>query len=658
LPFTFFAAHAAYALAQDMPIPSALTSCLADLSKHIGSLQEEIDSLRADKNELVKQQAQRAVAERHGYIALNKVEQLEVENDHLSRQINELKAQLYMSSAFEVAEPKKSKSSGARVAWPCPDEDPTKSQASVTKKVNFDQVVPRPEFTDERPPSTDPAAIDSDTCAPGILSEDVNAETLADAAERLKVKRVTTNDVKRELSFKRHERQGDSSPDQSLAASKMNMLKKNPFDGHGHGDFGSRKTLGETWNDAIRHLQTPQEGPLIERVASGVVFKSLAMVAIVANTVYLGWAADHNVQNSWRRLQGQPAEVTSRAADIAFAGWFGAELLIRAAAEKLQFLIGDEKFWNALDVFLVTESLITLAWDLPSSLAFLRILRVFRLVRIVRLVRTVQALRKLRTMIFAMLNSFADLLWALQVVLLIVFVFSLIFQNAVAAHFDSIDGSDSVAVSAAADVNELYGGLYISMVTLWSAVSGGNDWMQYATILKEISMGEFYFILFNFYIAFCVMGLFNVVTGVFVDSAVCTRTEDEIVQGYLDEMKSMTESIKGFLKKADKDSSGTLTYAEFQAHMSNPVVKAYFSGLDIDPDETKIIFTLLDSDCNGDIDIEEFVHGTMKLKGYATKLDVMALMYDATRQSIRFEALCDFVECQMNDILDALTSRG
>jgi hypothetical protein len=42
------------------------------------------------------------------------VEQLEVENDHLSRQINELKAQLYMSSALEVAEPKKSKSLGAR----------------------------------------------------------------------------------------------------------------------------------------------------------------------------------------------------------------------------------------------------------------------------------------------------------------------------------------------------------------------------------------------------------------------------------------------------------------------------------------------------------------------------------------------------------------
>eukprot|EP00913_Durusdinium_trenchii_P019676 g18497.t1 len=388
------------------------------------------------------------------------------------------------------------------------------------------------------------------------------------------------------------------------------------------------------------------------------------MIAIVANTLYLGWAADFNVKNSYRKLRQQPIEEKSTAVDWApwrtgrekRGGWFAIEIIIRAAAEKIQFITGDEKFWNALDVFLVTESLITLTWDFGagSSFALLRIVRVFRLVRIVRLVRTVQALRKLRTMIFAMLNSFADLLWALQVVLLIVFVFSLIFNNAVAAHFDAISSTDLVTVEAQFDLNMHYGSLYSAMRSLWSAVSGGNDWMFYAELLKDLSpgMGEFYFLVFNFYIAFCVVGLFNVVTGVFVDSAVCTRTEDEIVQGYLDEMKSMTESIKGFLKKADKDASGTLTYEEFQAHMSNPVVKAYFSGLDIDPDETKIIFTLLDPPR------DEFVHGTMKLKGYATKLDVMALMYDATRQSIRFDALCEFVESQMNEIMDHLSPRA
>ena len=33
--------------------------------------------------------------------------------------------------------------------------------------------------------------------------------------------------------------------------------------------------------------------------------------------------------------------------------------------------------------------------------------------------------------------------------------------------------------------------------------------------------------IFIFYIGFCMVGLLNVVTGIFVDSAVCTRTEDE-----------------------------------------------------------------------------------------------------------------------------------
>ncbi|CAK9111575.1 unnamed protein product [Durusdinium trenchii] len=403
------------------------------------------------------------------------------------------------------------------------------------------------------------------------------------------------------------------------------------------------------------------------------------MIAIVANTLYLGWAADFNasrtkpkpdgttevedpppralrgpgvtgsvrcgvtggseVKNSYRKLRQQPIEEKSTAVD--WAPW-------RTGREKRG---GDEKFWNALDVFLVTESLITLTWDFGagSSFALLRIVRVFRLVRIVRLVRTVQALRKLRTMIFAMLNSFADLLWALQVVLLIVFVFSLIFNNAAWRALQATRGSGAKRVRSRHEFHVRKNVVESRILVGHGAVSGGNDWMFYAELLKDLSpgMGEFYFLVFNFYIAFCVVGLFNVVTGVFVDSAVCTRTEDEIVQGYLDEMKSMTESIKGFLKKADKDASGTLTYEEFQAHMSNPVVKAYFSGLDIDPDETKIIFTLLDSDCNGDIDIEEFVHGTMKLKGYATKLDVMALMYDATRQSIRFDALCEFVESRL-----------
>jgi len=246
--------------------------------------------------------------------------------------------------------------------------------------------------------------------------------------------------------------------------------------------------------------------------------------------------------------------------------------------------------------------------------------------------------------------SFVDLLWALLVVVLIVFIFSIIFNNGVASHFDSIDITDAKAVDSASKIAVEFGSLYDSMCALWAAISGGNDWMYYGQLLRMNGDGEIYFLILNFYVAFCVVGMFNVVTGVFVDSAVCTRTQDEIVQGYIEEMKSMTDAIKSFLKEADTDCSGTLSFDEFQWHMNDPHVRAYFNGLDIDPDEAKVIFTLLDSDNSGDIQIEELVNGTIKLKGYATKLDMMALMYDYTRQTMKFESLCMFVETELNEI--------
>lgn len=439
--------------------------------------------------------------------------------------------------------------------------------------------------------------------------------------------------------------------DQSLAISKMGLLKGDPF-AHEEEDKKKFRNLGETMTFL---LNTHAQGDAIQRFASGIVFKTFSMTVILANTLYLGAAADFNVKNSYRRLQGMPKEEEWTVVTVVFTVWFVIELVVRMAAERVEFFRGDEMWWNYFDGALVAESVASF-FLISGSFSFLRILRVFRLVRIVRLVRTVEALKKLRTMIFAILNSFADLLWALLVVSLICFVFSIVFNNAVAYYFDEVNLSNSKEMADAQEVEVEFGSLYKSMNALWSAVSGGNDWMYYGGLLRKINDGELYFQIFVFYVAFCVVGMFNVVTGVFVDSAVCTRTQDEIVQGYLDDLKTMTAAIKEFLRDADKDRSGSLSYDEFQKHMHDPHVKAYFNGIDIDPDEAKVIFTLLDSDNSGDVEIEELVNGTMKLKGYATKLDMMALMYDCTRQSMKLDSLCDFVEAQFDGFKHLMTS--
>lgn len=286
------------------------------------------------------------------------------------------------------------------------------------------------------------------------------------------------------------------------------------------------------------------------------------------------------------------------------------------------------------------------------KLSFLRIFRVFRLVRVVKMVKSVKALAKLRTMIFAIMDSFVDLCWAFLVLFLILFVFGIVFSNAasgfVEAIVDNQERNDAEKMATAAEMSKMFGDMGTSMLSLWSAVSGGNDWMMYGEPLMKVSM--WYFALFIFYIGFSVVGLFNVVTGVFVDGAVCCRTGDEVVQSYIDDLKNTSAEIKSYFKKGDTDGSGLLSYREFDELMKQPAVKAYFAGLDMDPEEASVLFTILDSDRDKEIAIDEFVNGTMKMKGPASKLDLVALMYDSSRQSLKFDSLCEFVEQELYDI--------
>jgi len=339
--------------------------------------------------------------------------------------------------------------------------------------------------------------------------------------------------------------------------------------------------------------------------------------------------------------------------DIAFIVFFSVELILRVVAFKKEFFCGEDFRWNIFDFVLILQSVVDAFSPQTSNLSFLRIFRVFRLVRVVRVVRTVKALRCLRTMVFAMLNSFLCLMWAFVIILIITFVFGIIFANAVSAHFDNIHdaaGSQAVAVTDVADaerIQENFGSLYETMISLFAAITGGNDWMGYAELLRLLDHGEFYLLVFIFYIGFCLVGMLSVVTGIFVDEAVCTRTDDEVVDNYNEDLKRTSEEVKRIFKDADLDGSGTLSAEEFRGRLENPWVKAYFAGLDIDPSDAIIIFTLMDTTGNQQVSIDEFIDGTMKLKGGARSLDVLSMMFDSVRSSVKFNMLCSYIEDEL-----------
>merc|ERR1712061_272340 len=65
--------------------------------------------------------------------------------------------------------------------------------------------------------------------------------------------------------------------------------------------------------------------------------------------------------------------------------------------------------------------------------------------------------------------------------------------------------------------------------------------------------------------------------------------------------------------------------------MKNDKVRQYFAYLQIDCTDVWTLFRLLDADGSGEIDLNEFMEGCIKLKGAAQRLDIKALIAENQR---------------------------
>merc|ERR1711972_972244 len=100
---------------------------------------------------------------------------------------------------------------------------------------------------------------------------------------------------------------------------------------------------------------------------------------------------------------------------------------------------------------------------------------------------------------------------------------------------------------------------------------------------------------------------------------------------------------------------------DFEFLISEPSYQSYLSSLDIEHSEARGLFTLLDTDGSGDVTVEEFVAGCLRLKGAATAVDMVTLLYENKKQTIRdtqqYEILlkrCDQLQESMSSCFQTL----
>lgn len=373
-------------------------------------------------------------------------------------------------------------------------------------------------------------------------------------------------------------------------------------------------------------------------------FDYMIAVLIILNAISIGVQTDYMARN-WT----DDTPMCYRVVNLIFCGVFTVEILLKLCVHGTNFFHSTAWRWNIFDTVVVTaqtfEELTLLMADVfnphyvgraRSLMQFMffsviRTLRVFRLIRVMRIVSIIHLVGDLRKFVVAITDSMQSLGWTVLLLLLITYIFAVYLTQLVTdykvRHAEKVRAEQHL-------LQEFYGSLDRSMLSLYETISDGIHWHEVMDPLKDIT--PWLSVLFAVYISGIVFALMNVVTGIFVDSAIRAAETDK--------KRDLVDSMRSLFEGADEDGNGTLTFEEFEGQLGNRFMQAYLQAIDLDEEEAVMLFQLLDIDESGEIEADDFVSGCIKLHGGAKAIDLAAFVHEFRRTAKQWNYRFDLVE--------------
>lgn len=363
-------------------------------------------------------------------------------------------------------------------------------------------------------------------------------------------------------------------------------------------------------------------------------FELVVLVFIVTDAICVGLSVQVAAMN-----RADPPDAF-RVITTIFCALFTFELVLRVSGTS-DFWTGPNRGWHYVDVLVVVASIVEVFVSAAGSsqddqekrVNQLRLVRIFRTIRVFRVVRAMRLIRSFRLLLHSLLNTGKSLLWTMVLLLSILYVFAIVFTEAVSEYVIAKSPSRGSSLTLDARLNRLelfWGDVPKSIFTLYKAIAGGISWHECAAPLQEIQLHMVWIPLFVGFIALIQLAVLNVVTGVFCQTAIESAVaEKEFVleqeKANADQHEKELRTLFGCL---DTDSSGAVTIHEFEDGLGNEGVKGYFASFGISVDDAWNLFKLIDRDGSGLVALDEFVDGCMKLKGLPRNTDIMLMRYE------------------------------
>jgi len=366
---------------------------------------------------------------------------------------------------------------------------------------------------------------------------------------------------------------------------------------------------------------------------------------IVASTVCIGVETDYMARHS-----GESNDTFGAIRNF-FAVVFLIELLVRVVASRTEFLTDPkDRGWNLFDTFMVVSSLVEFVCQFldegntASTGRVLRIMRIVRITRAMRLGRILRYARTFRQIVYSLQSSMGTLLWAMVMIFLVLYCFAICFVQAATDEIVLRNERGIPPTKLLLDLRRNYQSVPSGLYSLYMAMTGGQSWGELCEPLGLIHGA--YLLLFLGFISLTYFGVLNVVTAIFVDSAMQSQQhyKELLIQESVLRKELYSQHLREVFREIDQDNSGCINGDEMEFFLADPALNLYLESIDIFPNDARSLFRLLDHDDSGEVSIDEFCEGCLRLKGEAKSFDIHCLLYNNERHQIQLTDIISKLE--------------
>jgi len=375
--------------------------------------------------------------------------------------------------------------------------------------------------------------------------------------------------------------------------------------------------------------------------------------------------------------------------DTSFAVLFMAEVFIKFICLGCrEYFCGDEKYWNMFDAVLSTGAAGEIAYQVvikgastPSRIALtMRVIRLARVSFYMRLINT-PLLQELSNIVQGFIIAVPSLFWVMLTLLVIVYVSALGMRGAVLTFAEgSVDpGTEPCGMGDSYDIfatdipavcgsiSELYGKEYCGSVTgcmftifrcmIGDCTSSGGRSLP---IIWGQGWGLAFIMFYSFCMVWVIFGMFNIITGIFVEATMNGLKEQETHRKYsqayesnymteqlaklvmsisekVRKLRAGQESFSAVLKKSfsknsfastdsptyDAEQEMYMTEEEFIQAIRSSDVRMILDDLDVSMEPRPGVFEAFTTEEDGTVSMSELVAGLMSFRGELQKVDVL-----------------------------------